>query len=703
MLSLLPNYYKLYDPEAAISLKINSSGTGNWQITKGEGITRDTTYVTQYNPADPSAYTNVTSNSTVGHDYTHTIVWFAVVWDRTAHPDTVVIDYGLPVDIDVLHNDTFGDYGRLEGVGPLSEAVSSPKADSNFGNTYNAKYGDVSVVETGTEGSKVRKVRYALRESNSMMMDGKDEFSYSVRYTGGDTEAAYFYGKVTVIPATTIYYEDNFLTFDTHNVDGTEITSNWTIEGTVMENATQDEDRPGQFSLENIDANNVYGHDGAYADTLNYSLGTARKTTVYQGTYSTASFSFTGTGFDVISVTSDKTGAINVTVTNRETGAVTRKVVDTYYGYVYNAVEDTWEVDPNADSALYQIPVMKIEKLPYGTYDVVIRAAYSNLHYHGQGTTDGKNSYDFYLDAIRIYDPANDGANDKDIEAAYKADKEGWPEYHELRNKILAAGNFTAGANLNEAVYGIVYIDGKSEDVKIDEYKAYGPNNEVYLTEGKAVAFKLALTNVDNIADVQIAVKSADGQQIIASCFNVNAEGVIFNKSTRTMNTSTDQYYSAYTQCTAGDGQAVIVLQNTGKGIMSVTNIKITYKSDPNGTSAATFMMLPEEAHWVLMALSLDQQEPEVTEPEVTEPEVTEPEVTEPEVTEPEVTEPEATEPEYNEPEETKPSNNGSTKPNKPQKPQKPSQTEEKSFDQICAGVRKNLRKAVEYLLNKWY
>ena len=112
--------------------------------------------------------------------------------------------------------------------------------------------------------------------------------------------------------------------------------------------------------------------------------------------------------------------------------------------------------------------------------------------------------------------------------------------------------------------------------------------------------------------------------------------------------------------------------------MLSITNIKSTYTSNPNSNVTTTpttegaepaevsepmettVYMTPAAARLTLRSLNTSEPTesggsadvPEVTEPEVTEPEVTEPEVTEPEVTEPEATEPEATEPEATEPEE---------------------------------------------------
>ncbi len=649
-LGVLPEGYELYDSAAKYTVTINSNATGSWAIVKSDDKVAST-YVTQYGQG--TAYSNATSMTDTGNDYTHTVVWFAVVWKPQALPDTVVIDYGLPVDIHVLTNDMFGDNGTLAGIAKYDATAHDTLIAATTGNGTTIANG-FGTEATGTYGTATATVgtgivRYQVSDMN---MSGKDVFTYAVNYTG-TTNAGYYYDTVTVIPATTIYYEDSFLEFAAYDSDKNLITEgeqSWAVEGTTI-NATQGEDRPGEYSLPEVDANNVYGYDGAYTAMTEYSMGSARKIKVVEGeSYGTAKFTFTGTGFDIVSLTSNTTGTIMVDVYQKGSSEVYRShVVDSYYGYTYNET-DGWVVS-SAENSLYQVPVMKIVNLPYGSYDVTITAIYSDMFHHGQDgadkTADG-NFYWFYLDAIRIYDPANDGATDESgtITDAYVKDNEGWPEYHELRNKIISQDNFNSEVS---SVNGVVYIDGQN-GASIADYTSYGPNNELYLTTGNAVAFKLGLTadQLANVADVQIGVKSADGKQVIATCFTASKAGVVSNEASRTITTTTDMYYSAYTQCTAS-ADGIVVLKNTGEGIMSITNIKITYKSDPNAGSEdaqalATFAITPEGANYAVMALSLDYEEPDVETP--TEPEVTEPEVTEPEATEPEIFEPETFEPE---------------------------------------------------------
>ena len=696
-LGVLPEGYTLYDYDgvngATYTVTINSNTTGEWAITSVKDVA--TTYVMQHDPKDASAYSNEKNVNEVGLDYTHTVVWFAVLWKVQALPDSVVIDYGLPVDISVLTNDMFGENGKLAGVGPISDSLNLDGHDTNladgFGETYTGTYG-VAKADASTG-----KVRYTLNTSNGMQMQTYEKFAYAVNYTG-TTNPGYYYDTVTVIPATTIYYEDEFLTLSGSNTD-------WEDEGTVVEDAAQAEDRPGQFSL--TDANNIYGYDAVNNGMSTFSLGSAKKVHVDADSYATVEFTFYGTGFDVVSMTSNTTGTFTVQVKDSGNNAVRSAAVNTYYGYNYEQLKNEdgtlkvdennqpvmgWVSHPETAKAMYQVPVIKIGELPYGQYKVTIKATYANAL--DKTTEDG---YWLYLDAIRIYDPANDGAEDDDdvIEDAYVKDHEGWPSYIELRNNLIAAEDGFGNNDTDTKVIGMVFIDGDAEvgNDQMDDYKSYGPNNEVYLAAGQSVAFMISdVKHGDKsiVDQIHIGMKSANGEACTYKIFNIAkaadsennvAAGQKYHEKTAEISTATDMYYDI-----TGYRNDIVVIQNTGSsGILSLTNIKTTYTADPNApasgsasngedTAAAaqteetepvvTYLYMTKAAATLTVdALNgkfdedttPEETEPEATEPEATEPEVTEPEATEPEVTEPEVTEPEATEPEVTEPEVTEP------------------------------------------------
>ena len=310
---VLPEGYELYDIAAKYTVTPQSGdgSNSNWVIVKG--TTKATTYVMGY--AGANDYSKELEVNEDSYSYTNTTVYFAVKWTMGTKDDTVVIDYGLPVDISVLANDMFGS-GELvlAGVG----AVSAAPANGEHSRDLNAGYAATYAAANGFGSAAVNadKVRYTLNKTSGMQMNTYEKFSYAVQYKGTENPG-YYYGTVTVIPATTIYYEEDFLTFSSYQVDpttyaSTSIASQWkdVKEGTAGN--VQGEDRPGQYSLSSMDANNIYGFDSVNNGMTLYSLGAAKKVTVNASTYSNAAFTFNGTGFDVISMTTNLTGTLLV-------------------------------------------------------------------------------------------------------------------------------------------------------------------------------------------------------------------------------------------------------------------------------------------------------------------------------------------------------------------------------------------------------
>lgn len=606
----IPDAYQLYDDASAFKILAHSksAATGDWTIDKSADKPLTTYVESGALLTTGNTYDNSNAN------YRQTKVWFALV-PKVCVDDTVVIDYGIPVDVDVLANDDFnGDVenATITGYAPKVDAPSyfdltsdTPDGFVASDKTLNGAFGKFSCVDN--------EIRYQLDE---MQMTDVDAVTYGAQYSGSEMPNGKYYGNLTVIPATLIYFEDDFVSFTVNNYseEGEVIANSWTTVGTEKDDVQRD-DRVGETIA------NVYGNDGAYVDSSKYSFGSAQKVTVERtdkydengriasstGKYATATFTFVGKGFDVISYTTNKTGTIAVQVfpyasldaTAPEINAVKSTVVDTYYGYKYakvpvldrdgnQIIEDgkplyteKWvPAESDTEDGLYQVPVIKWSTDTYGKYKVVITASYNWIFDHGQyggsrlpnnkanATREGK--YDFYLDAIRIYDPANGGANDEDIKNAYIADGEYMPTFKELRNILISdvKGFAADGSNVD----GAVYIDNTSDSIKntytLNEYKDFGPNNEVYLAKGNAVAFTV---DKNGYASVQLAAKLAKGTGTL-KIKNVT------NGLDKTLNitTATDLYY-ALDDILADNKANTVVLQNLdGNGIISVTNLKLT-------------------------------------------------------------------------------------------------------------------------------
>lgn len=380
---------------------------------------------------------------------------------------------------------------------------------------------------------------------------------------------------VNIIPASTVYYEDSFATFyDAGNADaktafgastGADKMGQWYVEGT---------EQTAEQALEVLgEKKNVYGYDEAYKNSTTFSMGSAKKVTVNANTYKennsswpTATFTFKGTGFDVISLTSNTSGTFFVTVTNKKTGDVVRKnTIDTYYGY-HQDKNGNWVAEANNPNTLYQIPVMKIKGLEYAEYDVEIKVAYASFLDHTSNA-----SYSFWLDAIRVYDPMGKGYDYTGSDN--KSDNETNPGYVELRQVLVDANSL--GEN------GAVFIDGNNNETSVADYANYGPNHEVYLAGNQAIAFKLIANKQPT--GVQLAAKQLTGTEA-----TLTVTGAKIGKHGNTADTAlkltsgTDMYYELsginWTQASGSDYYEtdVITLMNSGEsGIVALTNLKL--------------------------------------------------------------------------------------------------------------------------------
>lgn len=203
--------------------------------------------------------------------------------------------------------------------------------------------------------------------------------------------------------------------------------------------------------------------------------------------------------------------------------------------------------------------------LGYGHYQVTITASYSYLFNH-----TSNNCYNFYLDAIRIYDPANNGANDETIKNAYLADGEAWPTYQNLRNVLIGADSLE-DIGENDVLSGAVFIDGiGSGSASVKDYATFGPNNELYLAPGQAITFELPK---DGTAEaVRVALKSVGGTAKVKIYNTLMSQSEAKEKS---VNTASELYYDI------SDLQgAQIAIYNCGSSsdaILSITNLKTTY------------------------------------------------------------------------------------------------------------------------------
>lgn len=471
---------------------------------------------------------------------------------------TFVVDFGLPLEIAPKDMNT-----ELSGKVNKVEVANADRLT----------YGTVSVKNTPADGYKVV---YKLNKT----IDGYE--TINLTYSGVNTET-FKEGSVTwtayIIPASNVYYEDSLATF----TDGSGAAENakWSTVGNNGQTTTEDGGSNVYQALEELGGatHNVYGYDEQYNNSSKLSMGTAHKVTVTAdmlakwddttSAWPTAQFTFKGTGFDIISLTDNTSGAIVVDVYKGSKTEGSKPVhsylVNNYYGYTYNQETKKWEVVKDGkENAIYQIPVMKVNDLPYGEYTAVIEVFYNSFFDMNYDENSGKNQYSFWLDAVRIYDPMGEYAG-------YTQDNEGYPQYIKLHDEVVKE---KATPNVNA-----LFIDGK-ENATIAEYANYGPNNEVYLMNGQAITFKIPQNaNVDSI---QIGAKAPDGKPAQMA---VNANEPV------EISTATEMYYKINVDVSTAD-QTVVIANKDGTGILSLTNLKITYKTKPAENEKVTLAAL---------------------------------------------------------------------------------------------------------------
>ena len=150
-----------------------------------------------------------------------------------------------------------------------------------------------------------------------------------------------------------------------------------------------------------------------------------------------------------------------------------------------------------------------------------------------------------------------------------------------------------------------VFIDG-AEEATIGQYANYGPNNEVYLAQGQAISFKVPEN--DKIASIQIGAKTPNG----AATMVVEGKVSTTTRLEQQLNTATEMYYNITEQ--AKDGQ-LVTISNTGNGILSLTNLKITYKTSGQ-TVTLSDLTAEEQANAVAMVQALFAAPVETVQPE---------------------------------------------------------------------------------------
>lgn len=439
--------------------------------------------------------------------------------------------------------------------------------------------------------------------------------------------------SITFLPATNVLYEENFMTNGgTHG--------EWIPEGT---NNTATVVRDNE--------NSVYGYADAYKGFAYYSNGGALKATLDlkggKRAYTTdaVEFSFSGTGFDIISECGTDTGLLLVAL-SKEGKPFKVYIVDTYF-----CGDNSIGGNPiiTGEGILdYQVPVVRAMNLERADYSVRILGYLTNTagaivgpanptpwdggETGAEGSTRGANGIDTnrilreaglkefigcevetsFMDENSVLNGGTGiaaknsqnrtfGKRDAAAEQTANVYLDAFRVYKPLADETKYVKNEqglayapvydyvknsanSIGSEIlpNSMVY--VEYDGDTEIAHIANYQERGPQNEVYLTNGNYIGF--ALEGYTEGKTVMISAKAVAGDPVLGYLdTDTNAEVVVTPSGMK----MTEMYYDV-TDCVRQYGaKYMLVLGNiaeagtrTGtRSILSVSGIKLAKDITP--------------------------------------------------------------------------------------------------------------------------
>ena len=228
----------------------------------------------------------------------------------------------------------------------------------------NAELANAQITKATAKGNLYGNVEFDVSQQSLIYtptkpVDKIDIFKVTLEGTRNGASSSVIY-TISIIPATNVLYEENFMT-----VQGT--AGDWNR--TEASSTTQTTELAGKKQYvygydEKVAAKSTVAYSEGAAYTANLTLSDGKKT-IY--TNDKLTFSFTGTGFDLISDSGKNTGILVVRLDAKNAKTTKTYIVDTYFHGDEKVL--------NNSNTIYQTPVIRELSLGYDTYTVAIRGA----------------------------------------------------------------------------------------------------------------------------------------------------------------------------------------------------------------------------------------------------------------------------------------------------------------------------------------
>ena len=478
-----------------------------------------------------------------------------------------VVDFGVPVRI------------MPTDINVAQSGWSGAKVDGK--ETSVGKYG------TATVG-----VGKGLTYTATKPMLGVETFTVTLEFTGSDNKTTGLTYLIYLVPATTVYYEQNVATYS----DG------WSLNGTAIAADKYQETQKGRTAGCN------FGYDPYYKENQLGANGSVMYTTTPG---ESAQLTFKGTGMELYLRTQNANATSDPATEANNAANHSYMLVQVYAGDTAdaNSLKRMSFVDVNnlfvaKDTGYgYNTPCWTVDDMALNDYTVVVRFV------KGQ---------ELAIDGFRVTNTLN--PSDATTNGFYADVGEANMQTAEIRNMVLAQ------ANVNNAIFGMsapMYQVGVNEvldavfddkdvisgaaiiasngtvntNVTVDkDLVNIGPKNEIYLQQGQAVVMGLT----GNYASVQVGMRSLTGAAVT---YQINSE------TAKTMNSTVDMYYPVKL---VGN---MLVIRNTSENdeILALTKLKVTSATAATGNDPGVVPQTTPEAIRYAMALMRGIDVPQFT------------------------------------------------------------------------------------------
>ena len=477
---------------------------------------------------------------------------------------TFVVDFGVPLKIgakDINLSETGWTTAKVNNVSEYEALYGTAKISLNEGLTYTL----------------------------TKPMQGVETLQVTLGKEGEEPATHTIY----LVPATTVYYEQNVATYS----------NGWELQGTAIAADKYQETQKGRTAGCN------FGYDPYYKENQLGANGSVMYTTTPG---ESAQLTFKGTGMELYLRTQNANNTSELTETDATNHSY--MLVQVYAGDTADAnnLKRMSFVDVNnlfvqhgTDKYGYNTPCWTVDGMTYDTYTVVVR--------YVKGTT-----YGLAIDGFRVTNTLN--PSDATTSGFYADVYEANMQTAEIRNMVLAK------ANVNNAIFGMsapMYQVGVDEvldavfddkdvisgatiiesngtvntNVTVDkDLVNIGPKNEIYLQQGQAVVMELT----GNYASVQVGMRSLTGAAVT---YQINSE------TAKTMNSTVDMYYPVKL---VGN---MLVIRNTSENdeILALTRLKVTSATAATTNDSGVIPQTTPEAIRYAMALMRGIDVPQFT------------------------------------------------------------------------------------------